>query len=81
MLAVHFYAFWYSVSLVTGRLPYSVGAPVATTISGIYLFLVLRRLFGETRLKTWPKALALYAVMIGLEAALALAAGTWVARG
>lgn len=80
VLAVHFYSFWYAVSVVTSRLPYQAGAIAGMTVSGAYLFRALRRLFGQTRLRTAPKALVLYVVMLALEMALALAAGTWVAR-
>jgi hypothetical protein len=80
VLAVHFYSVWYLVSVVTARLPYQAGAITGMTVSGIYLFRMLRRLFASTRLRTVPKALVLYVVMLALEMALALAAGTWVAR-
>ena len=80
VLAVHFYSFWYVVSLMTGRLPYVASAMTSQIITGVYLFRAQRRLFGETRLRTAPKALVLYVVMLALEMALALAAGTLVAR-
>jgi len=79
VMAVHFYSFWYVVSVATARLPYAPGAITGMTVSGAYLFLMLRRLFGTTRLRTAPKALVLYVVMLALEMALALAAGTMVA--
>lgn len=81
VLAVHFYSFWYAVSVVTSRLPYQAGATLGMTLSGIYLFRALRRLFGQTRWRTAPKALVLYVVMLALEMALAFGAGAWVARG
>jgi hypothetical protein len=79
VLAVHFYVFWYAVSLVTGRLPYRFGVPVAVALGALYLFVALRRLFGEAWTRTAPKTLALSVVMVVLEMALAFAAGTWVA--
>lgn len=81
VLAVHFYSVWYVVSVVTSRLPYQAGAFAGMTVSGVYLFRALRRLFGQTRLRTAPGALVLYVVMLALEMALAFAAGVWVARG
>lgn len=81
VLAVHFYSVWYLVSIVTARLPYRAGAITGMTISGTYLFRMLRRLFGTTRMRTAPKALVLYVVMLALEMALALAAGTLVVFG
>lgn len=80
VLAVHFYSVWYLVSIVTARLPYQAGAITGMTVSGAYLFRMLRRLSGDTRLRTAPRALALYVVMMLLELALAMAAGSWVAR-
>lgn len=80
VLAVHFYSVWYLVSLVTSRLPYQAGAISGMTVSGAYLFRMLRRLSGDSRLRTAPRALALYVVMMLLELALAMAAGSWVAR-
>ena len=77
---MHFYSVWYLVSLATSRLPYQAGAITGMTVSGAYLFRMLRRLSGDTRLRTAPRALALYGVMLLLELALALAAGSWVAR-
>jgi hypothetical protein len=80
VLAVHFYAFWYVASLFTTRLPYYVGAPLIQALSVIYLFVALRRLFGETRLRTAVKALVLFVAMIAAEMALAYVSGSWVAR-
>lgn len=81
VLAVHFYAFWYTASLVTARLPYRAGVFTVLSLSGFYLFRALRALFGETWLRTALKALVLYAAMVTLESLMALAAGAWVARG
>lgn len=81
VLAVHYYAFWYVVSLFSGRLPYNVGAPLTQALCAIYLFVGLRRLFGETWLRTAAKALALFVVMVAAEMVLAYVAGAWTARG
>jgi hypothetical protein len=81
VLAVHYYAFWYVVSLFSGRLPYSVGAPLAQALCAVYLFVALRRLFGETWPRTAIKALVLFVVLIAAEMALAYAAGAWTALG
>jgi len=80
VLAVHFYSFWYLVSVATSALPYRAGAPIGLAVSGLYLYLTLRRLFDERAVVRVAKAVVLYVVMIALETALALAAGLWVAR-
>lgn len=80
VLAVHFYSFWYLVSVATSRLPYLVGAIAGFWLSIVYLWLMLRRLFGEGPARATAGTLALYAAMVLIEMGLALVAGLWVAR-
>ena len=80
VLAVHFYSFWYLVSLVTSQLPYRVGASIGVGVSAIYLFLALRRLYGETALLTVVKSAALFVLMIAVEGVLAFLSAAWVSR-
>jgi hypothetical protein len=80
VLAVHFYAFWYLVSLATSQLPFRIGAPLGTTLSAVYLVLALRRLFGQTVWLTLAKSAALLVVMIAVEGGLAFASALWVTR-
>lgn len=80
VLAVHYYSFWYLVSVATSGLPFLVGAIAGFWLSAGYLWLTLRRLFGEGVAVTTAKTLALYAAMVAIEMGLALAAGIWVAR-
>ncbi len=80
VLGVHFYSFWYLVSLVTNQLPYGVGASIGVSISAIYLFLALRRLYGETALLTVVKSAALFVVMLTIEGVLAFLSAAWISR-
>lgn len=80
VLAVHFYSFWYLVSVVTSQLPTWVGSVAGFWLSIVYLWMTLRRLFGESRVRTSANTLLLYAAMVLIEMGLALAAGFWVAR-
>lgn len=79
VLAVHFYSFWYVVSVVTSQLPYLAGAIVGFWLSAGYLFLSLRRLFDESGWRTLAKTAGLYVVMVAIEMLLALVSGMWVA--
>ncbi len=58
-----------------------VGASIGVSISAIYLFLALRRLYGETALLTVVKSAALFVVMLTIEGVLAflgrLISRTW----
>lgn len=78
VLAVHFYAFWYSVSILTSRLPAPAGGWIGVALSAAYLVLALRRVFGEGLVRTLAKAAVLYVAMVALEMGLALASAMWV---
>lgn len=80
VLAVHYYSFWYLVSVATSQLPSVPGAVAGFWLSIGYLWLTLRRLFAEGAARTTAKTLVLYAAMVAIEMGLALAAGIWVAR-
>lgn len=82
VLAAHFYAFWYLVSVMTIRIPEPIPADwMGVAGSATYLFLMLRRLFGEGVGRTVIKTATLYLLMVVLEMALALGVSLWVARG
>lgn len=81
VMAVHFYSFWYLVSLVTSQLPYRIGASIGVGVSAIYLFLALRRLYGETALLTVVKSAVLFFVMLTVEGGLAFVSALSVSRG
>jgi hypothetical protein len=78
VLAVHFYAFWYALSLATAWLTASAVAVAAALASAGYLVLALRRLFREALWRSLVKGLVLYVVMIAIELGLAFAAAAWV---
>lgn len=74
VLAAHFYSFWYFLGLATSRLPNQVDALAGIAFSALYLFLALRRLFGDGAFATLRRALVLYGVMVLLEVLMASAA-------
>ncbi|MGE0464397.1 MAG: DUF3667 domain-containing protein [Vicinamibacterales bacterium] len=81
VMAGHFYAFWYLVSVVTSRLPFSVaGGWIGVALSASYLFLMLRTLFDDRVGPALAKTTVLYLAMVVLEMGMALAVSLWVAR-
>ena len=80
VLALHFYSFWYTVSVGTSLLPYRLGALLGVGLSAVYLFLALRRLFSESAIRTLAKSTALFAFMTAIEGALAFTSALWVTR-
>jgi hypothetical protein len=82
VMAAHFYAFWYLVSVVTSRIPNAVaGGWMGVGVSAAYLFLTLRALFDEGVVRTAWKTAVLYLAMVVLEMAMALGVSLWVGRG
>lgn len=79
VLAAHYYSFWYLVSVATTPLPYVVGNIASFWLSLGYLWLALRRLFGEGIALATVKTLVLYAAMVVIEMELARAAAFWTA--
>ena len=78
---LHFYSFWYSIAMIAGLLArWQPALNGLATLSIVYLFLALGRLFHER----WPirllKTLLLFALLLITELALGLAAGAWVAH-
>lgn len=81
VMAAHFYAFWYLVSVLTSRLTFAVvGGWIGVGASALYLFQMLRTLFGDRVTPALLKTTLLYAAMVVLEMAMALATSLWVAR-
>ena len=81
ILGLHFYSFWYSLALLAGlaaRLN-----PLwnnLATISVIYLFLALRRLFREPWYTTLAKTAVLYFLVFSTELGLGYAVAAWIQR-
>lgn len=80
VFALHFYAFWYSCSVLTSPLPHMASAGLASLASAAYLVLAVRRLYAQGWVVSVLKSAVLFVFMIALEMALAFVAASWVAR-
>jgi hypothetical protein len=81
VMAAHFDAFRYLAAVGAGLIPGpTISAWIGVGVSAAYLFLTLRRLFGEGWRRTLWKAAILYLVMVVVEMGLALGAVLWASQ-
>lgn len=78
---LHFYSFWYAFAiLVSVPARWSPAWNVLSSLTLVYLFLFLRRLYNERWYILIAKTILLYAFLLAVELGLGLAAGWWVWR-
>lgn len=79
ILGLHYYSFWYVSSLLGGI--HAWAAHLMVPVIFAYLLLTLRRVYGESRWRTFAKGLPLFATLLAIELALAMGAMTLANRG
>jgi len=78
---LHFYAFWYLCAIFTGLLTrWSPYWEFAGFVSVLYLFLMIRRLYGVTRTRAALGTVVLFMFLVFIETLLALFAMSFAVR-
>jgi hypothetical protein len=70
IFGLHFYSFEYVINSLTARIPAEATASLTTIAGGIYLFLALRRLFGQSVAKTVWRTFVLFTAVAVTETAM-----------